>query len=63
MMCFSVSLAMCPECALRFQVDDDASFDEVKAAYRSLTKVCHPDFTGDAGHNLCVMLNEVRYNQ
>ena len=42
------------------QVDDDASTEEVKSAYRSLAKVCHPDFTGDAGHNLCILLNEVR---
>jgi ferredoxin len=40
-------------------IDDDASAAEVKSAYRSLTKVCHPDLTGDEdGHNMCILLNE-----
>jgi DnaJ-class molecular chaperone len=43
------------------QVDDDATTEEVKSAYRNLAKVCHPDFTGDAGHNLCILLNEVSF--
>ena len=25
---------------------------------RSATKVCHPDFLGEEGHNICVLLNE-----
>jgi hypothetical protein len=29
-------------------------------AYRQLAKVCHPDFTGEKGHNICVLLNEVQ---
>lgn len=33
---------------------------EIKAAYRSLAKVCHPDFLGEKGHNICILLNEVR---
>jgi hypothetical protein len=41
-------------------VDDDAAAEDIKAAYRRLAKVCHPDFTGEAGHNMCVLLNEVR---
>lgn len=41
------------------QVDDDSTEDEIKAAYRQLAKVCHPDFAGDAGHNICILLNEV----
>lgn len=40
------------------QVDDDANASEVKSAYRSLAKVCHPDFTGERGHNMCILLNE-----
>eukprot|EP01025_Chloroclados_australasicus_P004085 TRINITY_DN10988_c0_g1_i1.p1 TRINITY_DN10988_c0_g1~~TRINITY_DN10988_c0_g1_i1.p1 ORF type:complete len:359 (-),score=41.76 TRINITY_DN10988_c0_g1_i1:208-1284(-) len=40
------------------QVDDDADLEEVKAAYRKQAKVCHPDFTGEAGHNMCILLNE-----
>jgi hypothetical protein len=41
------------------QVDDDSTEEEIKAAYRQLAKVCHPDFAGDAGHNICILLNEV----
>lgn len=40
------------------QIDDDATSADIKAAYRSLAKVCHPDFLGDAGHNICILLNE-----
>uniref|UniRef100_A0A7S0S1M0 J domain-containing protein n=1 Tax=Chlamydomonas leiostraca TaxID=1034604 RepID=A0A7S0S1M0_9CHLO len=39
-------------------VDDDATPDEVKRAYRSLAKQCHPDFLGDEGHDICILLNE-----
>ncbi|GBF99059.1 hypothetical protein Rsub_11830 [Raphidocelis subcapitata] len=39
-------------------VDDDAPFDEIKRAYRSTCKECHPDFMGDVGHNICILLNE-----
>lgn len=45
------------------QVDDDSTEDEVKLAYRQLAKVCHPDFAGDEGHNICILLNEVRSSQ
>ena len=41
------------------QVDDDSTEHEIKAAYRQLAKVCHPDFAGEAGHNICILLNEV----
>lgn len=44
---------MCP-----LQVDDDAPMDEIKKAYRSLAKECHPDYLGDEGHNICILLNE-----
>lgn len=40
------------------QVDDDASPSEIKKAYRALAKVCHPDFLGDDGHDICILLNE-----
>ena len=26
--------------------------------HRAATKMCHPDFLGDEGHNICVLLNE-----
>lgn len=41
------------------QVDDNSTEHEIKAAYRQLAKVCHPDFAGEAGHNICILLNEV----
>jgi hypothetical protein len=40
-------------------VDDDATQSEIKSAYRSLAKVCHPDFLGEKGHDICILLNEV----
>lgn len=39
-------------------VDDDATTEEIKKAYRSAAKECHPDFLGDEGHDVCIMLNE-----
>ena len=43
-------------------VDDVASSVEIKAAYRSLAKVCHVDIVGDNKGNreMCILLNEVR---
>ena len=41
------------------QIDDDATPEEIKAAYRYLAKQCHPDQRGDIGHDMCVLLNEV----
>lgn len=41
------------------QVDDDAATSEIKKAYRTLAKECHPDYLGDSGHNICILLNEV----
>ncbi len=35
-------------------VDDDATPQQIKSAYRAMAKQCHPDFTGDKGHNMCV---------
>ena len=43
-----------------YQVDDDATPEDIKAAYRYLAKQCHPDQRGDIGHDMCVLLNEVR---
>lgn len=40
-------------------IDDDANEQEIKAAYRAMAKVCHPDISGDEdGHNMCILLNE-----
>eukprot|EP01024_Parvocaulis_polyphysoides_P048340 TRINITY_DN4601_c0_g1_i1.p1 TRINITY_DN4601_c0_g1~~TRINITY_DN4601_c0_g1_i1.p1 ORF type:complete len:420 (-),score=54.59 TRINITY_DN4601_c0_g1_i1:344-1477(-) len=39
-------------------VDDDASQEEIKQAYRALAKECHPDYMGDVGHQICIVLNE-----
>jgi hypothetical protein len=43
---------------LLLQVDDDATAEEIKRAYRSMAKECHPDYLGDKGHNICILLNE-----
>jgi ferredoxin len=39
-------------------IDDDADTSEIKAAYRSIAKVCHPDISGDESMNMCILLNE-----
>lgn len=39
-------------------VDDTATPAEIKSAWKSLAKVCHPDVSGDGGHNMCILLNE-----
>eukprot|EP00798_Chlamydomonas_sp_ICE-L_P011668 gene11668-34382_t len=39
-------------------VDDDALPSEIKRAYRNMARECHPDFLGEAGHDICIMLNE-----
>lgn len=40
------------------QVDDDAPVEEIKRAYRALAKECHPDYRGEEGHDICILLNE-----
>ncbi|CAG9460155.1 unnamed protein product [Pedinophyceae sp. YPF-701] len=39
-------------------VGDDATSEDIKAAYRRLAKVCHPDRVGQDGNAMCVLLNE-----
>lgn len=40
-------------------VSEDASFEEIKSAFRQKAFVCHPDkSTDEDSHNLCVLLNE-----
>lgn len=58
-LCSRTALAV-PTAAQVLGVDDDASTSEVKRAYRALAKECHPDYLGDTGHNICILLNEVR---
>ena len=43
------------------QVDDDAPANSIKTAYRNLARECHPDYLGEEGHNICILLNEVSY--
>ena len=40
------------------QLDFDASPKEVKSQYRQLQKWCHPDIAGEAGTEVCIILNE-----
>ena len=40
------------------QLDFDASEQDVKSQYRQLQKWCHPDIAGEAGTEVCIILNE-----
>ena len=40
------------------QVPRDATPAEIKKAYRRLQKACHPDIAGEAGSDVCTILNE-----
>ncbi|KAG8066704.1 hypothetical protein GUJ93_ZPchr0004g38570 [Zizania palustris] len=40
-------------------VERSSPQSEIKAAYRSLQKRCHPDVAGPKGHDLAIVLNEV----
>ena len=40
------------------QLDFDADPSEVKRQYRQLQKWCHPDIAGEAGTEVCIILNE-----
>ena len=39
-------------------VPDDADIKTIKRAYYDLAMYCHPDRSGDDGHDLCVVLND-----
>lgn len=39
-------------------MSQSATAEEIKAAFREKAKVCHPDISGDEGHELCVQLNK-----
>lgn len=39
-------------------IDSSCDQTQVKLAYRSLQKRCHPDIAGPAGHDMAIILNE-----
>ncbi|XP_057526811.1 chaperone protein dnaJ C76, chloroplastic [Amaranthus tricolor] len=39
-------------------IDSSSNQREIKKAYRSLQKRCHPDIAGIAGHDMAIVLNE-----
>lgn len=40
-------------------VEFSSDQSQIKAAYRSLQKRCHPDIAGPAGHDMAIVLNEI----
>ena len=40
-------------------VERGADEREIKKAYRSLQKRCHPDIAGPSGHDMAIILNEI----
>ncbi|KAJ8618548.1 hypothetical protein MRB53_014734 [Persea americana] len=39
-------------------IDNSSNQSQIKNAYRSLQKRCHPDIAGPAGHDMAIILNE-----
>lgn len=39
-------------------IDSSCDPSEIKRAYRTLQKRCHPDIAGPAGHDMAIILNE-----
>lgn len=39
-------------------IDSSSDQTQIKTAYRSLQKRCHPDIAGPAGHDMAIILNE-----
>ncbi|GLT87119.1 hypothetical protein SLE2022_052180 [Rubroshorea leprosula] len=39
-------------------IDSSSNQTQIKTAYRSLQKRCHPDIAGPAGHDMAIILNE-----
>lgn len=39
-------------------IDSSSDQSQIKMAYRSLQKKCHPDIAGPAGHDMAIILNE-----
>ncbi|XP_077247117.1 DNAJ heat shock N-terminal domain-containing protein [Tasmannia lanceolata] len=40
-------------------IDSSSDQSQIKKAYRSLQKRCHPDIAGPAGHDMAIILNDV----
>lgn len=40
-------------------IDSSSDQSEIKKAYRSLQKRCHPDIAGPAGHDMAILLNQI----
>eukprot|EP01026_Neomeris_dumetosa_P031513 TRINITY_DN2499_c0_g1_i2.p1 TRINITY_DN2499_c0_g1~~TRINITY_DN2499_c0_g1_i2.p1 ORF type:complete len:338 (-),score=27.68 TRINITY_DN2499_c0_g1_i2:281-1294(-) len=39
-------------------IDKEADFSQIKCAYRDMVKQCHPDYMGEVGHKISILLNE-----
>ena len=39
-------------------IDSSSDHSEIRRAYRTLQKKCHPDIAGAAGHDMAIILNE-----
>jgi curved DNA-binding protein CbpA len=39
-------------------IDSSSDHSQIKTAYRTLQKRCHPDIAGPAGHDMAIILNE-----
>lgn len=39
-------------------IDSSSDQSQIKMAYRSLQKRCHPDIAGPAGHDMAIILND-----
>lgn len=39
-------------------IESSSDHSQIKTAYRSLQKRCHPDIAGPAGHDMAIILNE-----
>ncbi|KAF3455911.1 hypothetical protein FNV43_RR00554 [Rhamnella rubrinervis] len=40
-------------------IESSSDHSQIKTAYRSLQKRCHPDIAGPSGHDMAIILNEV----
>ncbi|KAL5721351.1 hypothetical protein ACHQM5_005007 [Ranunculus cassubicifolius] len=40
-------------------IDSTSNQSQIKTAYRSLQKKCHPDIAGPSGHDMAIILNDV----